>query len=545
MDRSVASVVSDTLVLARVDGKASGGGGRGEATVGVVGTKSTLEESAINALVLTAGDVRLVVAVLASATQLGLATVERGAVAVSEASLAREHAATSIRGGSVTLAVDGLVVDDQNIGEIDILGAIDEADTHGTNVALSLLATVGPLEIGVATEIGQAVERALRVGGAIDSDVLASGGSLQTRELGAISANAITTARVVAEDAVSLRGSGATTSVNLATVLGGTVAIEIVRSAGVRAQTSARHANVVGTTLDDSGVQRGLSESKARGRALGILEGSLAGTRGKSGTAVGSGVLATVAGVTVAVLEASLALQEAGTNNSTSGHVGLGRAISLGNDDVVGGRIEGLAIEAIVGNIGGVAASNRADTRSNLASSGGADSGGELATVGNKAVAIVVAGEAVGGRGADTAGASDGVHVDVGEGEARVTTRVAVLDIIGKVDAATNGVRESAAISERSSAVVDLANTTNARLDGSIEEGTLEVATVAMVRVGEGVNLATIGELSVAVGIAGAARQHAVAVDAISVGKMTILTRDFAVKGRAAATAVVPVTGNR
>jgi len=76
MNRGVAVEVSDTLVDV-VDLQANGGTSRGMLTVGVVGAKGTLQKCTIDTFVLTARDIGLVAAALASATKLGLATVKR------------------------------------------------------------------------------------------------------------------------------------------------------------------------------------------------------------------------------------------------------------------------------------------------------------------------------------------------------------------------------------------------------------------------------------------------------------------------------------
>jgi len=77
MDGGITDVVSDTLVGTHDRLETSGSRGSSPATVGVVSSESTLQKSAINAFVLTAGDISLVVAGVAGTTHHGLATVQR------------------------------------------------------------------------------------------------------------------------------------------------------------------------------------------------------------------------------------------------------------------------------------------------------------------------------------------------------------------------------------------------------------------------------------------------------------------------------------
>jgi hypothetical protein len=151
VDGGIAVEVSDTLVLSGVEGQASGGRGSSPATVGVVRTEGTLEDGAVNALVLTARDVSLVRAGVARTSKGSLATVARVLVAVSEASLAGEEAATSVGGGSVTVAKDGTI--GKHVGKVNLLRAVNGGINAGNgSVGLRRLATGGPVVIGVLAE---------------------------------------------------------------------------------------------------------------------------------------------------------------------------------------------------------------------------------------------------------------------------------------------------------------------------------------------------------------------------------------------------------
>jgi len=230
VDTGVAIPVSSTLIDSRVDRDASRSRSGGMATVSVVRAKGTLEDSAVNALVLTAGDVGLVDAAGALTLQEGLATVNGVLVAIGIVSLAGEQATTSSERGGVTVAKNGAV--GENIGKVNVLRAVNGAETRDRRVGLSLLATGRPVIVGVLAQSVVAVEDALLRGG-----VASSSARLSTREGQAVEADATTATSVVVEDAISSSVDGALALVNLTTVLGGVVAIKEVGVASVGALT--------------------------------------------------------------------------------------------------------------------------------------------------------------------------------------------------------------------------------------------------------------------------------------------------------------------
>jgi len=230
VDTGVAIPVSSTLIDSRVDRDASRSRSGGMATVSVVRAKGTLEDSAVNALVLTAGDVGLVDAAGALTLQEGLATVNGVLVAIGIVSLAGEQATTSSERGGVTVAKNGAV--GENIGKVNVLRAVNGAETRDRRVVLSLLATSRPVLVGVLAQSVVAVEDALLRGG-----VASSSARLSTREGQAVEADATTATSVVVEDAISSSVDGALALVNLTTVLGGVVAIKEVGVASVGALT--------------------------------------------------------------------------------------------------------------------------------------------------------------------------------------------------------------------------------------------------------------------------------------------------------------------
>jgi len=327
---------------------------------------------------------------------LSLASIQRRTIAVSEARIAGEYAAPGERRGGVTIAEDRLVVDDQDVSEINILGAIDNTNALG-EVVLGLFATVRPIIISILAKSSWAGERAGCIRGIGDH---ASGGEgNNTRDVGAIRANATATASVVSEGAVSTRVNGTFALINFATIGGRTVAIVVISGASVRAVTSGSVAKVVCTTLDDSNIQSRVSSKgeAGHGNASDIKQGSLALTRSEGGTAFSRRVLATVTGETVAVLEARHASNVASTNDSTSNS---GRGAISGQD--VLSSAEGCAVEPIVGSIR-VPLSETASATS----SGGANIGRKLAAVLNITVAVSEARSAIRGGLANTTRAAD------------------------------------------------------------------------------------------------------------------------------------------
>jgi len=126
VDGSVAVPLSEAVLEGGVHGEASRGRGSSPTTVGVVRAEGTLEEGAVNAFVLAAGDVSIVVARRADSARtrdLSLATVDGISVAVTETRLAGEAAETSSGGGGITVAKDGTVGED--VGGVDVLRAVD------------------------------------------------------------------------------------------------------------------------------------------------------------------------------------------------------------------------------------------------------------------------------------------------------------------------------------------------------------------------------------------------------------------------------------
>jgi hypothetical protein len=63
----------------------------------------------------------LVLARVTIAKKSSLTTVQRRTVAIRESRLASEAATTRKRGRGVTIAEDGLVVDDEDVGKINVL----------------------------------------------------------------------------------------------------------------------------------------------------------------------------------------------------------------------------------------------------------------------------------------------------------------------------------------------------------------------------------------------------------------------------------------
>lgn len=533
MNRGVANEIGDTLIQARAGLDTSGGGGRGEATVGVVGAQSALQKGAVNALVLTTRDVGLVVARRAWSAQISLTTVEGRAVAIGEARLAREDTATVRGGAGVTVAVNRLVVNDKNVGEVNILGAVDETNTDGAQVALGLFATVRPVIVSIPAFVGIALEIALR-------DVTVGNAHARARnsarELGAVSAKTITAASVDVEDAVGNIIDGAHARVNLTAVLGRAVTIEVALRTSVSAQARVLITFDGGVILANRHVQSGvLDEGKARDGTLGILESGVAATRGERRTAVGRRILTTIGRVTVAILETRHALDEASTDHSTSGNIGLSRAEGLRGHNIMC-LIQGLAIEIVVSRVI-VALGTRADTTRGIR---GTDAHRKLATIRNIAVAIVMGAEAVGGNVADTTGARD-ARVDVVKVEAGESTLTAVIGINVEIDWAADSVGGcSTAVSERSHAALDSASTTNA-FGNSIVVRALNTAAVTVVEASEGVHLTTVLVITVTVTPTSAAIQSALSRLASCLSKVTVGARNLTVEVITAATTVVAV----
>jgi len=152
MDGGVTVVVSDTLIKGFIVFQASRSRCRGVDRVGIVGKESTLENGTINTFVLAARDISLVVASVATISNFSLATVQRRTVTITETRLARKDATTTSSRGCGTVAVDGLIVNDENIGKVNILGAINKADTNGNKITASLLTTVRPIAISIGTQ---------------------------------------------------------------------------------------------------------------------------------------------------------------------------------------------------------------------------------------------------------------------------------------------------------------------------------------------------------------------------------------------------------
>jgi hypothetical protein len=169
--------------------------------------------------------------------------------------LASEAATTSKGRGRVTIAIDRLVVDLQNVGGVDILGAVNKTNASA-QVELSLLATVGPVKIGIPA-MGSGAGELARCVRCIRSEASAGEGS-GTRDPGTISADTITATSVVLEDAISSRVDRTLALVDLATVDGRLIAIVIVGTAGVRAITSTTVAKVLTRKLSDSDAQEGV-----------------------------------------------------------------------------------------------------------------------------------------------------------------------------------------------------------------------------------------------------------------------------------------------
>jgi len=177
VDRGVAVVVSDTAGHGGIVGQALRGRRRSTtiaengAGVLVADTESTLEEGAINALVLTATNISLEVARIASSIELGLATVDRRVIAIDPTSSASEHALTSSERVNITIAEDRL--EDINVGLVNASVAVNLANTSGVEVGLSSLATITPIVVGITAESLRAIVHRAREG--VVSNVLDAG----------------------------------------------------------------------------------------------------------------------------------------------------------------------------------------------------------------------------------------------------------------------------------------------------------------------------------------------------------------------------------
>jgi len=156
VDRGVTVVIGDTAGHGGIVGQALRGRRRSttiaENSTGVLvaDTKSTLKEGAINAFVLTAANISLEVARIASAIELSLATVDRRVVAINITSSAGEHALTSSERVNITIAEDRL--EDINVGLVNAGVAVYLANTSGVEVSLGSLATITPIVVGVTAE---------------------------------------------------------------------------------------------------------------------------------------------------------------------------------------------------------------------------------------------------------------------------------------------------------------------------------------------------------------------------------------------------------
>jgi len=329
VNRGIAVIVSKELAVL-IDGQASRSRSRGMTAVGIVSTKGSFKESAVNALVLTARYISLESTSGATSAKLSLATVQRGVIAISKAGEASEEATTTSGRSPVTVAKNGTSL--ENIGEVDVSRAVNSL-SDDSDVGLSQLTTVLPESIVVAAKrlvasVGRDV--ALRNGANSLASRRARG---QTRESSTINAVTITTASVGVEDALGGLSGWAPASINLATVGCRAIAIEVVVSALVVASTVIAIATNRKNALINSEVNSSVeAESKARDRLIGrILKSSVARARSQRAAAERGGNLATVPGVTVAIDVASSAINLAGTSNLRLRGSSDNRASSRGN----------------------------------------------------------------------------------------------------------------------------------------------------------------------------------------------------------------------
>jgi len=488
MDSSVAIPVSHTLIDGGINRQARRRRRGSPAAVGVVGTKSTLEKGAINALILTAGNIGLVGAARARTIELSLATVTRILVAISKTGLAGEEATTSGGGGSVTVAEDRATVD--NVGEVDVLRAINGSEARDGSIGLRLLATGSPVVVDVTAESLRAGERAL-----FSSDIASGSTRLSSRKGGTVNALTTAAASVEVEDAVSLCGDWATTLINLTTVNSRTVAVKEVGAASVRAGSRGRVAHVLTSTLSNSLIEDGIyDEGIARHLTIDVLKGSLATkTLGEIGAARIGGSLATVGRITVAVRETIVAGDGASTKRGNIGRIAIanrGSNIVRSNKRfAVGADILSLSTSVTLSN--GAGSSTRGSRSANT--------NGSLATVRGIGIAVTVSSSAVGGGLADTTGASN-TGSNVGKARALGATGIAVVGISLEVDGATVlAITQRCAERETSAANSGNANTTNAVLGGSILKSASRGALTALRNVSVGVHFASVGESTVAV----------------------------------------------
>jgi hypothetical protein len=187
------------------------------ATVLVVNTESTLQKSAVDALVLTAANISLEDARIAStiAIQLSLATVEWRSIAIFEARQASEEASTGVSGIHITIA--NSLADEVASFRINSI-AVHQANAN-TTVLGSSLTTVAPITVVIDAGVRRAlVNSALPIKSCAVVVLRADGITSSTRKCRAVHAFANSATRSLVEDAITKSEGGALASVDFTTV---------------------------------------------------------------------------------------------------------------------------------------------------------------------------------------------------------------------------------------------------------------------------------------------------------------------------------------